>query len=152
MNEDQESNDFKSILTINTETTSSAIAAAKTLFTCVNSSVKTPVSLLQEICMKCHIQPIYEVLAAEGQIHEPTFVFKVIVGDISAVGKGSSKKRAKHAAALSVLNEIKQRSIGTNDELADQIDSLMYDLKLNKIFIFFVEIYFYLLLLFLPVN
>jgi dsRNA-specific ribonuclease len=115
----------ESILNITNEQTTSAVTAAKNLFSNSNSSIKTPISLLQEICMKCHIQPIYEVLSTEGQIHEPTFVYKVSVGDINAVGKGTSKKRAKHTAALSILNEIKLKSIGKNDQLAIQIESLM---------------------------
>lgn len=114
-----------SILNMNQEQTANAVNAAKDLFSISNTTVKTPISLLQEICMKCHIQPIYEVLTTEGQIHDPTFVYKVSVGDVNAIGKGTSKKRAKHTAALAILNEIKVRSIGKNDQLATQIESLM---------------------------
>lgn len=39
--------------------------------------------------------------------------------------KGNSKKRAKHSAALEVLNQIKQNSIGENNSLAEKLDSLM---------------------------
>jgi dsRNA-specific ribonuclease len=115
-----------SILNMNKEQTTSAVNAAKDLFSSSNTTIKTPISLLQEICMKCHVQPIYEVLTTEGQIHDPTFVYKVSIGsDISAIGKGTSKKRAKHTAALAILNEIKMRSVGKNDQLATQIETLM---------------------------
>lgn len=114
-----------SIFDISDETAKSAIDAAKALFSGNNSSVKTPISLLQEICMKCHMQPVYEVISAEGEIHEPTFVYKVTVGEIESIGKGTSKKRAKHNAAYAVLNEIKTRCMGKNDLLATQIDGLI---------------------------
>ena len=110
---------------MNDEQEKITVDGTKDLFSNSSSNAKTPISLLQEICMKCHIQPLYEVLTTEGQIHEPTFVYKVTVGDISSIGKGTSKKRAKHTAALSILNEIKIRSIGKNDQLATQIEDLM---------------------------
>ncbi|ESP03182.1 hypothetical protein LOTGIDRAFT_199429 [Lottia gigantea] len=67
---------------------------------------KTPISFLQEICTKRGITPQYDLVANEGAIHEPMFLMSVVVGDITATGKGTSKKKAKHAAAQSALNTI----------------------------------------------
>lgn len=57
-----------------------------------NVPQKTPISLLQELCTKKGLSPQYECLSTEGQIHEPTFTFRVTVNDITAVGNGKSKK------------------------------------------------------------
>jgi len=67
---------------------------------------KTPVSLLQELCMRRGISPKYDLLQIEGQVHEPTFVYRVTVGEYTASGSGQSKKKAKHAAAKAVLDII----------------------------------------------
>ncbi|ELU17807.1 hypothetical protein CAPTEDRAFT_171815 [Capitella teleta] len=69
-------------------------------------SGKTPISYLQELCTKRGLTPQYDLIANEGAVHEPTFVFKVVVGDIVGTGKGPSKKKAKHNAAVSVLNQL----------------------------------------------
>ena len=44
-------------------------------------SEKTPISFLQEICVRVHIAPKYELFQIEGAVHTPTFHFKVTVGD-----------------------------------------------------------------------
>lgn len=67
---------------------------------------KTPVSLLQELCMRRGISPKYDLLQIEGAVHEPTFVYRVTVGEFAASGSGQSKKKAKHAAAKAVLDII----------------------------------------------
>lgn len=67
---------------------------------------KTPVSLLQELCMRRGISPKYDLLQIEGAVHEPTFVYRVTVGEFTANGSGQSKKKAKHAAAKAVLDII----------------------------------------------
>jgi hypothetical protein len=102
-------------------------AAAKVFNDSTNTSSKTPVSLLQEICSKNQTAPpVYELMSAEGQMHQPLFVYKCSLGtDYSAVGKGSSKKKAKHASALAVLNLIKEKNVGVNDNLANQLGILM---------------------------
>ncbi|XP_050717990.1 RISC-loading complex subunit tarbp2-like isoform X4 [Eriocheir sinensis] len=69
---------------------------------------KTPVSLLQELCMRRGISPKYDLLQIEGAVHEPTFVYRVTVGEFAANGSGQSKKKAKHAAAKAVLDIIIQ--------------------------------------------
>ncbi|KAK6166285.1 hypothetical protein SNE40_023018 [Patella caerulea] len=67
---------------------------------------KTPISFLQEICTKRGITPQYDLVANEGAIHEPMFLMSVVVGEITATGKGTSKKKAKHTAAQAALNTI----------------------------------------------
>lgn len=46
---------------------------------------KTPVSLLQELCMRRGISPKYDLLQIEGAVHEPTFVYRVTVGEFAGV-------------------------------------------------------------------
>jgi len=67
---------------------------------------KTPISYLQEMCTKRTLKPEYELLSTEGQVHEPTFMYRVTVNDLSAVGQGKSKKTAKHLAAKNLLERI----------------------------------------------
>ncbi|XP_062574436.1 RISC-loading complex subunit tarbp2-like [Saccostrea cucullata] len=67
---------------------------------------KTPISFLQEISTKRGITPQYDLLANEGAVHEPVFIMRVTVGDVIATGKGTSKKKAKHGAALAALQQI----------------------------------------------
>ncbi|KAK2712793.1 hypothetical protein QYM36_011474 [Artemia franciscana] len=69
--------------------------------------VKTPVSLLQELYMEKRITPKYDLIQIEGAQHEPTFKYRVSVGDLIATGTGQSKKKAKHAAAMIILEKIK---------------------------------------------
>lgn len=46
---------------------------------------KTPVSLLQELCMRRGISPKYDLLQIEGAVHEPTFVYRVTVGEFAGM-------------------------------------------------------------------
>ncbi|XP_013380589.1 RISC-loading complex subunit tarbp2-like [Lingula anatina] len=71
---------------------------------------KTPISLLQEICTKRGITPQYDLIANEGAVHEPTFVFRASAGGFTGTGKGPSKKKAKHNAARAVLNQMMGQS------------------------------------------
>ncbi|XP_014604999.1 PREDICTED: interferon-inducible double-stranded RNA-dependent protein kinase activator A homolog isoform X4 [Polistes canadensis] len=73
---------------------------------------KTPVSVLQELLSRRGTIPQYELVQVEGVIHEPTFRYRVTVGDIIAMGTGRSKKEAKHAAAKAVLDSL----IGSSNE------------------------------------
>lgn len=115
------------LIDINSSAISIAVQSAINLCkeTEITRSIKTPISLLQEIATKCSCQPVYENISTEGQVHEPLFIYKVTVGDISAIAKGASKKRAKHAAALAYLNEIRFKSIDKNNTLADNIEVLI---------------------------
>ncbi|XP_075789838.1 interferon-inducible double-stranded RNA-dependent protein kinase activator A isoform X3 [Pelodiscus sinensis] len=77
---------------------------------------KTPIELLHEYGTKCGITPEYEFEKAEGQVHLPSFTFKVTVGDITGTGEGHSKKIAKHRAAEAALNILKGNpSIGLSE-------------------------------------
>ncbi|XP_065332891.1 interferon-inducible double-stranded RNA-dependent protein kinase activator A homolog isoform X5 [Cloeon dipterum] len=67
---------------------------------------KTPVSVLQELLSRRGTTPKYELVQIEGAIHEPTFRYRVTVGEIIAVGTGRSKKEAKHAAAKAILDKL----------------------------------------------
>ncbi|XP_051986429.1 RISC-loading complex subunit tarbp2-like [Xyrauchen texanus] len=68
---------------------------------------KTPISLLQEYGTRIGKTPVYDLLKAEGQAHQPNFSFCVSVGDISCTGQGPSKKAAKHKAAEAALKMLK---------------------------------------------
>ncbi|XP_029451062.1 RISC-loading complex subunit TARBP2 isoform X2 [Rhinatrema bivittatum] len=69
---------------------------------------KTPISLLQEYGTRLGKTPVYDLLKAEGQAHQPNFTFQVTVGDTSCTGQGPSKKAAKHKAAEEALNLLRQ--------------------------------------------
>ena len=49
---------------------------------------KTPISFLQELCTKRGITPQYDLIANEGAVHEPTFVFRVTAGEYVGTGRG----------------------------------------------------------------
>ena len=44
---------------------------------------KTPVSLLQELCVRKGITPKYDLVQIEGAVHDPTFRYKVTVAEFS---------------------------------------------------------------------
>jgi len=71
-----------------------------------NSAAKTPVSLLQELYVRRGVTPKYDLVQIEGQVHEPTFKYRVTVGEFVATGCGQSKKKAKHCAAKSILDKL----------------------------------------------
>ncbi|XP_040835703.1 RISC-loading complex subunit TARBP2 isoform X2 [Ochotona curzoniae] len=72
---------------------------------------KTPISLLQEYGTRIGKTPVYDLLKAEGQAHQPNFTFRVTVGDTSCTGQGPSKKAAKHRAAEVALKHLKGGSM-----------------------------------------
>ena len=68
------------------------------------NSVKTPVSLLQELCVRRGLTPRYEL------VHTEMASFTVqpsTIGEFVATGCGQSKKKAKHSAAKSILDKLK---------------------------------------------
>merc|ERR1712141_553635 len=67
---------------------------------------KTPVSLLQELYVRKGITPKYDLVQIEGAVHEPTFKYRVTVGELVATGCGQSKKKAKHTAAKAMLDKL----------------------------------------------
>ncbi|XP_044143440.1 RISC-loading complex subunit TARBP2 isoform X1 [Bufo gargarizans] len=72
-----------------------------------SSPGKTPISLLQEYGTRVGKTPVYDLLKAEGQAHQPNFTFRVSVGEINCTGQGPSKKAAKHKAAEVALSLLK---------------------------------------------
>ena len=70
-------------------------------------AVKTPVSLLQELYVRRGLTPKYDLVQIEGAVHEPTFKYRVTIGEFVATGCGQSKKKAKHSAAKSILDKLK---------------------------------------------
>uniref|UniRef100_A0A8C8JJR0 DRBM domain-containing protein n=1 Tax=Oncorhynchus tshawytscha TaxID=74940 RepID=A0A8C8JJR0_ONCTS len=65
---------------------------------------KTPIQVLHEYGTKMGNLPVYVMEKAEGEAHQPSFIFNVTIGDMSCTGQGASKKAAKHKAAESALN------------------------------------------------
>uniref|UniRef100_A0A0B7BDH8 DRBM domain-containing protein n=1 Tax=Arion vulgaris TaxID=1028688 RepID=A0A0B7BDH8_9EUPU len=82
---------------------------------------KTPISYLQEYATKHSITPQYDLIANEGAVHEPTFIMRVTVGDNAvATGKGSSKKKAKHAAAQNALNTLMGVTVNGEEDVKEE--------------------------------
>lgn len=73
---------------------------------------KTPIQILHEYGTKNGSLPVYVMEKAEGEAHQPSFVFSVTIGAVSCTGQGPSKKAAKHMAAEAALN-ILQLDAGT---------------------------------------
>jgi RISC-loading complex subunit TARBP2 len=71
---------------------------------------KTPVSILQELYVRKGITPKYDLVQIEGAVHEPTFKYRVTVGDLVSTGCGQSKKKAKHSAAKAMIEKLKALS------------------------------------------
>ncbi|XP_029981477.1 interferon-inducible double-stranded RNA-dependent protein kinase activator A homolog isoform X1 [Sphaeramia orbicularis] len=65
---------------------------------------KTPIQILHEYGIKTGNLPVYVMDKAEGEAHQPSFVFSVTMGDVNCTGQGPSKKAAKHQAAEAALN------------------------------------------------
>ncbi|KRY82360.1 Ribosome biogenesis protein bop1-B [Trichinella pseudospiralis] len=68
-----------------------------------NKAVKSPLSLLHEICGKKGLTPVYELLTSQGQGNESMFVYRLCIDSLVATGKGKSKKLAKQNVALNWL-------------------------------------------------
>ncbi|XP_072028451.1 double-stranded RNA-specific editase 1-like [Amphiura filiformis] len=82
----------------------SASAGIKTKYTMANC--KTPVSILQELCAKKGVTPVYDTVGQEGASHQPKFTMVCTVGSTSGRGQGPSKKAAKQAAAEEILQKL----------------------------------------------
>uniref|UniRef100_A0A146MGP0 Interferon-inducible double stranded RNA-dependent protein kinase activator A A n=1 Tax=Lygus hesperus TaxID=30085 RepID=A0A146MGP0_LYGHE len=68
---------------------------------------KTPVTILQELLMKKHMVPNYNLILNGVGTHEPIFKYEVSADGYKAVGSGKSKKEAKHDAAHQMLQVMK---------------------------------------------
>lgn len=103
-----------------------AIANVKMTFSESNPKVeKTPIMILQEICMKLGVPTVYDNISTEGQVHDPVFVYQVTCGNISKTGKGNSKKKAKQAAALVMLTFMRDEMVGKNDPFVLKVDEFL---------------------------
>ncbi|XP_070496389.1 protein Loquacious isoform X3 [Chironomus tepperi] len=78
------------------------------------NTMKTPISILQELLSRRGITPNYELVQIEGAVHQPSFRYRVSFNDKDAMGVGRSKKEAKHAAAKALIDKL----TGTN--ISDQ--------------------------------
>ncbi|XP_071758826.1 interferon-inducible double-stranded RNA-dependent protein kinase activator A homolog [Centroberyx gerrardi] len=76
------------------------------------SSGKTPIQILHEYGTKTGNLPVYVMEKAEGEAHQPSFIFSVKIGEVSCSGQGPSKKAAKHQAAEAALSAL-QIDVGT---------------------------------------
>uniref|UniRef100_A0A8C5NGK6 RISC-loading complex subunit TARBP2 n=1 Tax=Gouania willdenowi TaxID=441366 RepID=A0A8C5NGK6_GOUWI len=95
---------------------------------------KTPISLLQEYGTRIGKTPVYDLLKAEGQAHQPNFTFRVSVGEISCTGQGPSKKAAKHKAAEAALKMLKggfggPPAVGVGIDLFIGVDGSLSEMK-----------------------
>lgn len=61
--------------------------------------MKTPIQILNEFGVKSGKFPEFLMESAEGEAHQPRFIYRVTLGDVSCTGEGSSKKAARQAAA-----------------------------------------------------
>lgn len=89
---------------------------------------RTPVSLLFEICVKSLSAPPVYKLTKEMilQSNKQVFTYNCYLNEnLQANGTSSSKQKAKHIAALNVLNKLKQINVGVNDKLATKLESMM---------------------------
>ena len=55
-------------------------------------ALKTPISFLQEICFRIHATPTYNLCPSEAHStsSEPPFLYRVVVNETIAFGKGKS--------------------------------------------------------------
>ena len=60
--------------------------------------------------------PEYQLLSSSCLVHKPTFVYRVEVDGVVATAPGQSKKKAKHAAAMSALQTLLKKY---NDPVAE---------------------------------
>ncbi|XP_012966841.1 RISC-loading complex subunit TARBP2 isoform X3 [Mesocricetus auratus] len=63
---------------------------------------KTPISLLQEYGTRIGKTPVYDLLKAEGQAHQPNFTFRVTVGDTSCTDSSLPEDTPVIAAEVAV--------------------------------------------------
>ncbi|MDR2158369.1 MAG: ribonuclease III [Holosporaceae bacterium] len=62
---------------------------------------------LQEISQsKFQKLPVYRLIKTTGEAHNPVFEMEVAVGEMSAAGRGHSRKSAEHAAAAKLMEKL----------------------------------------------
>lgn len=75
----------------------------------MSKATKTPVSLLQEFCVKKrHSAPIYTLVEDGTNLPTPdkSFVYEVIAFDYTGDGRGRNKNNAKHEAAAHLISQL----------------------------------------------
>jgi len=80
----------------------------------ISSLNKTPASIVQEYAAKNHITPQYNLILNNTD-QTNVFKYSLTLNDYMTVGEGSSKKEAKHEAALKLLKKM----IADNPQLLD---------------------------------
>lgn len=79
---------------------------------------KTPITIVQEMCMRRHCSmPFYDLLADGTENESKIFSYSVKAFELEAFGSGKSKKDAKHEAAINLLAELKKIPDYQNDLL-----------------------------------
>lgn len=69
----------------------------------ISSLNKTPASIVQEYAAKNRLVPQYDLIHNGISHSKVSFKYSLTLGDYVAVGDGTSKKEAKHVAALNLL-------------------------------------------------
>lgn len=69
-------------------------------------ALKTPISFLQEICFRIHASPTYSLCPSEAQCttSEPAFLYRVLVDDMIAFGKGTTLGRRRVASIVKLCS------------------------------------------------
>ena len=73
---------------------------------------KTPVSILQELYVRKGITPKYDLVQIEGAVHEPTFKYRVTVGDL--VSKTEAELLNIPNFGKKSIDEVKERLTDRN--------------------------------------
>ena len=82
-----------------------------------NNRSRNPVGVLHEKYQCAGLKPVYQLIRATGPPNAPTFSFQVSLGKMTSVGKGSSKKQAKIAAAQSMLDILDEDKTAKEDQV-----------------------------------
>jgi len=82
----------------------------------LNNRSRNPVGVLHEKYQCGGLKPVYQLIRATGPPNDPIFSFQVSLGKMTSVGKGSSKKQAKIAAAQSMLDILDEEKTVKEDQ------------------------------------
>lgn len=72
------------------------------------NNLKSPISIAHEAAQIRGMSFECDVIDESGPAHKKTFVTQCQLGDLSATGEGSSKKKSKKAAAESIVKRIEE--------------------------------------------
>ena len=88
------------------------------------TNFKTPISLHNEIGQLMSIEPIFKNLEIVGPANEPTFTYKLTMGELSVVSKGNSKQSAKQEAAYQYVENMKKSGSIENVKIKQLVESV----------------------------